>query len=287
MDSCNLCKLMYKAFQYTVTEVQPYLPIFGIYGDDVLIVDRNGIGIKHSNAFGGAVIKTVYTYEHYSIKQITISSGNYLIPVIDEIVYFPSTERTMVFEFGPTPTVGVVYSLYFDTVVAKYKVQVGDTTANVRDGLQTAVNAASWGTTIITTALGSNQLQLVITGETVYPRYQLGQEKYKKGYYVLIDSVYYALYQAESLFAYPILPSIAVSYDVNDITKITGTMETSLYEPYSQYFYSTSVGGSTDITNIPTIGSVNPGECVIDVFNQKIWFDGNLNFGEIIKLFVK
>lgn len=278
---------MYKAYQFTVTEVQPFLPIFGIYADDVVVVDRNGIGIKHNQTFGGAVNKTVYTYEHYSIKQVTITSGNYLIPVVDEIVFFPSTERTMVFEFGPSPTVGIVYSLYFDQTVAKYKVQVGDTTEDVRDGLQAAVNAASWGTTIVTTALYSNQLQLVITGDTVYPRYQLGQEKFKKGYYVIIDDVYYAFNQAVSLFAFPTLPAIAASYSINDITRITGTMESSLYEPYSQYFYSTSVGGSTDITDIPTVGSVNPGECVIDVFNQRIWFDGNLNFGEIIKLFVK
>lgn len=278
---------MLKAFQYTVTEVQPYLPIFGVYGDDVLAVDRNGIGIKHTNTFGGAVNKTVYTYQHYSVKQITISSGNYLIPVVDEIVFFPSTERTMVFEVGPTPTVGVVYSLYFDQVVAKYKVQVGDTTEDVRDGLESAVNAASWGTTIVVTPLYTNQLQLVITGDTVYPRYQLGQEKYKKGYYVIIDDVYYAFAQAESLITYPTLPAIAASYSINNITKIIGTMESSLYEPYSQYFYSTSVGGSAAITDIPTVGSVNPGECVIDVFNQRIWFDGNLNFGEIIKLFTK
>lgn len=278
---------MYKSYQFTVTEVQPYLPIFGIYADDVVVVDRNGIGIKHSQTFGGAVNKTVYTYEHYSIKQVTISSSNYLIPVVDEIVFFPSTERTMVFEFGPTPTVGIVYSLYFDQTVAKYKVQVGDTTEDVRDGIQAAVNAASWGTTIVTTPLYSNQLQLVITGDTVYPRYQLGEEKFKKGYYVIIDDVYYAFSQAVSLTAFPTLPAIAASYSINDITKITGTMESSLYEPYSQYFYSTSVGGSTAITDIPTVGSVNPGECVIDVFNQRIWFDGNLNFGEIIKLFVK
>lgn len=278
---------MYKSYQFTVTEVQPYLSIFGIYADDVVVVDRNGIGIKHTQTFGGAVNKTVYTYEHYSIKQVTISSSNYLIPIVDEIVFFPSTERTMVFEFGPTPTVGIVYSLYFDQIVAKYKVQVGDTTEDVRDGLQAAVNAASWGTTIVTTPLYSNQLQLVITGDTVYPRYQLGEEKFKKGYYVIIDDVYYAFSQAVSLTAFPTLPAIAASYSINDITKITGTMESSLYEPYSQYFYSTSVGGSTAITDIPTVGSVNPGECVIDVFNQRIWFDGNLNFGEIIKLFVK
>lgn len=278
---------MYKSYQFTVTEVQPYLSIFGIYADDVVVVDRNGIGIKHTQTFGGAVNKTVYTYEHYSIKQVTISSSNYLIPIVDEIVFFPSTERTMVFEFGPTPTVGIVYSLYFDQNVAKYKVQAGDTTEDVRDGLEAAVNAASWGTTIVTTPLYSNQLQLVITGDTVYPRYQLGEEKFKKGYYVIIDDVYYAFSQAVSLTAFPTLPAIAASYSINDITKITGTMESSLYEPYSQYFYSTSVGGSTAITDIPTVGSVNPGECVIDVFNQRIWFDGNLNFGEIIKLFVK
>lgn len=278
---------MYKSYQFTVTEVQPYLSIFGIYADDVVVVDRNGIGIKHTQTFGGAVNKTVYTYEHYSIKQVTISSSNYLIPIVDEIVFFPSTERTMVFEFGPTPTVGIVYSLYFDQNVAKYKVQAGDTTEDVRDGLEAAVNAASWGTTIVTTPLYSNQLQLVITGDTVYPRYQLGEEKFKKGYYVIIDNVYYAFSQAVSLTAFPTLPAIAASYSINDITKITGTMESSLYEPYSQYFYSTSVGGSTAITDIPTVGSVNPGECVIDVFNQRIWFDGNLNFGEIIKLFVK
>lgn len=278
---------MYKAYQFTVTDVQPYLPIFGLYATDVLVVDRNGIGIKHSSTFGGAAIYTVYTFEYYQVKQITISSGNYLVPIVDEIVYSPSIERTMVFEIGPTPTVGIVYSLYFDQTIAKYKVQVGDTTADVRNGLQTAVNAASWGTTIVTTAIGSNRLQLVITGDTVYPRYQMGQEKYKKGYYVIIDGEYYILYQAESLFAYPILPSIAASYSLGSITKIIGTVEGSLYEPYSQYFYSVSVGGSTDITDIPTIGSVPPGECVIDVFNQRVWFDANLNFGEIIKIFTK
>lgn len=291
MDCGDLCQLMYKAFQYKVAVSEPYLSIGGIYANNVIMVDRNGIGIKHDTTFsGGAIGVDVYTYEYYQVKPTQLTANDYIIPIYADFVPDPRALE-IVYEFGPTPTVGLVYSIYFGNKVAKYKVLTGNTTQDVRDAIKAAVDALTWpgGTTVTTASVSTNRLQINLSGDFVYPTVQLGQEKFKKGYYSIYQSRYYMLYEAESTTAYPTLPAVAASYAINAITLVPlgSTVEGYLSEPNATYTYTDSVTDSTTLTEIPSIGNVPVGECVIDYYNQRIWFDGNLNVGEIIKVFQK
>lgn len=282
---------MYKAFPFKVAVSQPYIDLAGIYADNVVIVDRNGIGIKHSTTFsGGAIGVDVYTYLYYQVKATQITANDYIIPITEDFVIDPRS-LDVVYEFGPTPTVGLVYSIYFGNLVAKHKVVTGNNTMAVRDAIKAAVDALTFpvGATCTTTSVSTNRLQISLTGDFVYPIVQLGQEKYKKGYYSQYQSKYYILYEAENSSAYPSLPAIAASYNINSVTLLPlgVTPLGYLTEPNSQYSYSDSVSDTTTLTGIPAIGNVPMGQCVIDYYNQKIWFDANLNVGETIKIFQK
>jgi hypothetical protein len=282
---------MYKAFQYKVTESEPYISIAGIYAQNVAIVDRNGIGIKHSTTFsGGAIGVDVRTYLYYQVKPTSITANDYIIPITEDFVLDPRS-LDVLYEFGPTPTVGLVYSIYFGNKVAKYKVLTGNTVTDVRDGIKAAIDALTWdvGTTVTTASVLSNRLQLNMSGDFVYPTIQLGAEKYKKGYFSQYQGKYYILVEAQSTTGYPVLPAVAASYAINAVTvlPLNVTPEGYLTEPNATYTYSDSVTDTTTLTEIPAIGNVNAGECVIDYYNQRVWFDGNLNIGEVIKIFQK
>ncbi|NBW20283.1 MAG: hypothetical protein EBR82_71180 [Caulobacteraceae bacterium] len=198
---------MYGARTYNIVAVQPYIDVVGIVAGNIVIIDRNGIGIKHSTAFGGTQTANVYTYE--------------------------------------------------------------------------------WYTTVTTTSVSTNRLRVNITGATVNLTTQLGTEKYKKGRYTTISGVNYIIIEQEAATAYPTLPAVAASYAFNSLTAITNTVETYLSEPLTAYTYTDSLTTTTQITGIPVVGSVNPGECVVDETAQRIWFDADLNAGEIIKVFQK
>lgn len=281
---------MYKAFQYKVTEELPYLSISGIYADNVTIVDRNGIGIKHSTNFSGSELVDLYTYEYYQVKATSITANDYIIPIYADFVPDPRALEIL-YEFGPTPTVGLTYSIYFGNKVAKYKVQSGNTTMTVRDAIKAAVDALTWdvGTTVSTTSVSTNRLQINLTGDFIYPAVELGAEKFKKGYYVIYENRYYIVYEAQSSSAYPVLPAVAASYPIGNLFQLplNQTPLGYLTEPNATYTYTDSVTHTTYISDLPSVGNVNPGECVIDFYNQRIWFDSNLNVGEIIKVFQK
>ncbi|NBW20181.1 MAG: hypothetical protein EBR82_70650 [Caulobacteraceae bacterium] len=275
---------MYGARTYNIVAVQPYIDVVGIVAGDIVIIDRNGIGIKHSTAFGGTQTVNVYTYEWYGIRLGSLSSGNYLITISNTLT---GGNREILYEFGPTPVAGTTYSVYYGSTIAKYRVATGNTTTNVRDGLKSAIDAAIWGTTVTTTSVSTNRLRVNITGATVNLVTQLGTEKYKKGRYTTISGTIYIIIEQEAATAYPTLPSVAASYAFNSLTAITGTVEAYLSEPLTTYTYTDSLTTTTQITGIPVVGSVNPGECVVDETAQRIWFDADLNFGEIIKVFQK
>ncbi len=93
--------------------------------------------------------------------------------------------------------------------------------------------------------------------------------------------------EQEAPTAYPTLPSVAASYAFTALTPITGTVQSYLSEPLTASTYTDSLTTTTSITGIPVVTSVTAGECVVDETAQRIWFDGNLNFGEIIKVFQK
>lgn len=282
---------MYKAFQYKIAISEPYLDIAGIYADNVLIIDRNGIGIKHNTTFsGGSINRDVYTYFYYQVKATQITANDYIIPITEDFVLDPRS-LDVLYEFGPSPTPGVVYSIYFGNQIAKYKIASGNTTQTVRDAIKAALDALTWpaGTTLTTSSVSTNRLQVTVSGDFAYPSIQLGTEKYKKGYYIIYLGRYYTLVEAESTTAYPTLPAVAASYSLNAITQIPlgSTVEGYLAEPNSTYTYSDSVTNTTALIGIPAVGNVPAGECVIDFYNQRIWFDSNLNIGETIKIFQK
>ncbi len=275
---------MYGARSYLVVAAQPYIDVVGIVAGDVIIVDRNGIGVKHAVTFGGTQTQNVYTYEWYGIRLGSLSSTNYLIPIYNTL---SGGNREILYEFGPTPVAGTTYSVYYGSVIAAYRVQAGNTTAQVRNGLKSAIDAATWGTTVTTTSVSTNRLKVNITGATVNLTTQLGTEKYKKGRYTTISGTNYIIIELEAPTAYPTLPAVAASYSFTALTPITGTVESYLQESLTQYTYTDSLTTTTNITDIPVVTSVNPGECVVDESAQRVWFDSDLNFGEIIKIFQK
>ena len=275
---------MYGARTYNIVAVQPYIDVVGLIAGKIIMIDRNGIGIKHSTAFGGTQTVNVYTYEWYGIRLGSLSSGNYLITISNTLT---GGNREILYEFGPTPVAGTTYSVYYGSTIAKYRVASGNTTTNVRDGLKSAIDAATWGTTVTTTSVSTNRLRVNITGATVNLVTQLGTEKYKKGRYTTISGTNYIIIEQEAATAYPTLPSVAASYAFNSLTAITGTVEAYLSEPLTASTYTDSLTTTTSITGIPVVTSVTAGECVVDETAQRIWFDGNLNFGEIIKVFQK
>jgi hypothetical protein len=275
---------MYGARTYNIVAVQPYIDVVGLIAQDVVIIDRNGIGIKHSTAFGGTQTANVYTYEWYGIRLGSLSSGNYLITISNTLT---GGNREILYEFGPTPVSGTTYSVYYGSTIAKYRVASGNTTTNVRDGLKSAIDAATWGTTVTTTSVSTNRLRVNITGATVNLVTQIGTEKYKKGRYTTISGTTYIIIEQEAPTAYPTLPAVAASYAFTALTPITGTVQAYLSEPLTASTYTDSLTTTTSITGIPVVGSVTAGECVVDETAQRIWFDADLNFGEIIKVFQK
>jgi len=279
---------MYKSRSYTVNIENNVIDVSGLIGDNVIVIDRNGIGVKHVASFSGSQIINYYIFEFYQIKSITIGSGDYLIPIYENFVVDPRS-LTVLYEFGPSPTVNTVYSLYFGDKIASYKVQSGDTDMDVRDGLKASIDALTWdvGTTVTTQSVLSNQLEVALSGDFVYPSVLLGRETFKKGYFIIYNNIYYILYEAASSTGYPVLPTIGASYAYNTLSSIPSTVESYLYEPNTNYLYTQTLTGTTTITGLPTINNVPQGQCIIDVANQKIYFDNILNFGEIIKVFTK
>jgi hypothetical protein len=275
---------MYGSRTYTVGAEQAYIDVVGMIAQDVVIIDRNGIGVRHTAAFGGTQTADVYTYEWYGVRLGSLSSGNWLITISNIL---SGGNRTILYEFGPTPTVGSTYSVYYGSTIAKYTVQSGNNTAAVRNGLKAAIDATSWGTTVTTTSVSTNRLQVNIMGAVVNFTTQLGTQKFKKGRYVTLSGVNYIIIEQESLTAYPTLPAVAASYAFTSLVPIVGTVQNYLNEPLTASTYSASLTTTTQITGIPVVGSVTPGQAVVDESAQRIWFDANLNIGEVIKVFQK
>lgn len=273
---------MYGSRSYTVVSVQPYIDVLGIVADNVVVVDRNGIGLKHTTFFTGTQNVSVKTYEWYGVIQSTVGVGNFLLTLSNSIV---GSDRVILYQVGASPVAGTVYSVYYGSIIASYVAQSGDTTQDVRNGLKAAIDAESWGTTVTTTSISTNRLQVDITGTSVNFSVQVGTQKYKKGYYTTIAGINYILVEAEATNAYPTLPALGVSYAYSLLVPISGTVEAYLSQPLTVYTYSESTTGNTDITAYPQVGSVPVGQCVVDENQQRVWFDGDLNYGEIIKIF--
>ena len=145
---------------YIVPAAGSYVDTSGIVAADVMVVDRNGIGVKHSTSFNtGTNSESIKAYQWYGVRPQTRPPGTYLIE-ISEII--GSTDRTYVFRVGPSPSAGWTYTLYFGSILAVYTSQAGDTATDVRDGLVAAVNAQTWGVSVTATAQSTNELEVVV-----------------------------------------------------------------------------------------------------------------------------
>lgn len=275
---------MLGASTYTNGVPRPYINVSGIDAQDVIIVDRNGIGVKHITYFPGSEDVDLLTYEYYGVKTETPTATNDLKVLSD---YISGTDRQIILRVGDTPIAGFVYSVYSGSIIASYLVQSGDTANDVRDAIITEIDATSWGTTVVCTAIGSDRIQIDITGTSVDLFTKIGSQIFKKGYYVVISTISYIIEEKTDPFTWPTLSTPPTSLAFGLLVPLTGSVEAYLTDALSTYTYSDSVTGTVTITAIATSTNVPFNQCVIDEVNQKIWFTEDLSYGEIIKVFYK
>jgi hypothetical protein len=270
---------------YIVPAPQSYVDTSGIVAADVMVVDRNGIGVKHSTAFNtGTSSQSIKAYQWYGVRPQTRPPGTYLIEISEVI---GSTDRTYVFRVGPVPTAGWTYTLYFGAILAVYTAQAGDTATDVRDGLVAAVNAQTWGVSVTATAQSTNELEVVVDDTTTTLTNLVGKEKWKNGYYVTITGVNYIVLEQESTTSQPALPAVAASYNFTALNIMPSDIQTYLTEPLYITSFSESVAGTANINGVPIVGNVPANECVVYQFGQKIYFELPLLAGEIINVISK
>ena len=270
---------------YIVPASQSYVDTSGIVAADVMVVDRNGIGVKHSTAFNtGTSSQSIKAYQWYGVRPQTRPPGTYLIEISEVI---GSTDRTYVFRVGPVPTAGWTYTLYFGAILAVYTAQAGDTATDVRDGLVAAVNAQTWGVSVTATAQSTNELEVVVDDTTTTLTNLVGKEKWKNGYYVTITGVNYIVLEQESTTSQPALPAVAASYNFTALNIMPSDIQTYLTEPLYITSFSESVAGNANINGVPIVGNVPANECVVYQFGQKIYFELPLLAGEIINVISK
>ena len=270
---------------YIVPAAQSYVDTSGIVAADVMVVDRNGIGVKHSTTFNtGTNTEDIKAYQWYGVRPQTRPPGTFLIEISEVI---GSTDRTYVFRVGPSPSAGWTYTLYFGSILAVYTSQSGDTATDVRDGLVAAVNAQTWGVSMTATAQSTNELEVVVDDLTTTLTNLVGKEKWKNGYYVTISGTNYIVLEQESTTAQPALPAVGASYDFVDLTVMPSDIQTYLTEPLYITSFSESVAGAANISGVPIVGNVPPNECVVYQFGQRIYFELPLLAGEIINVISK
>jgi len=270
---------------YIVPAAQSYVDTSGIVAADVMVVDRNGIGVKHSTAFNtGSSSQSIKAYQWYGVRPQTRPPGTYLIEISEVI---GSTDRIYVFRVGPVPTAGWTYTLYFGAILAVYTAQAGDTATDVRDGLVAAVNAQTWGVSVTATAQSTNELEVVVDDTTTTLTNLVGKEKWKNGYYVTITGVNYIVLEQESTTSQPALPAVSASYNFTALNIMPSDIQTYLTEPLYITSFSESVAGTANINGVPVIGNVPANECVVYQFGQKIYFELPLLAGEIINVISK
>ena len=270
---------------YISPAAQSYIDTSGIVAADVIVVDRNGIGVKHSTIFNtGTNTQDIIAYEWYGVKPQTRPPGTFLIEISEVI---GSTDRTYVFRVGPSPSAGWTYTLYYGSILAVYTSQAGDTATDVRDGLVAAVNAQTWGVSVTATAQSTNELEVVVDDLTTTLTNLVGKEKWKNGYYCTITGVNYIVIEQESTTAQPALPAVAASYNFTALSAMPSDIQTYLTEPVYITSFSESVAGSANINGVPIVGNVPANECVVYQFEQKIYFELPLLAGEVINVISK
>jgi hypothetical protein len=262
---------------------RPYINVSGIDAQDVIVVDRNGIGVKHTTFFPGSENTDLITYEYYGVKAETPTTNNDL-KILSSFV--SGGDRQIIMRVGDTPIPGYVYEVYNGSTIASYLVQTGDTTTDVRDGVIDAIDMTDFATTIVCTPIGANRIQIDIAG-TLDLFTSIGRQIFKKGYYVIISTVSYIIEEKTDPLTWPTLTSPPVSLAYTLLIPLTTSVETYLTDPLSNYTYTEIMTGTVEVTAVPSAANVPFNQCVIDELQQKVWFTEDLSFGEIIKLIYK
>lgn len=269
---------------YTVGVSRPYVNVSGVDSDKVIVVDRNGIGVKHITYFPGSEVVDLITYQYYGVKTETPTLTNDL-KVLSNFV--SGTDRQIILRVGDTPIAGYVFSVFYDSIIASYLVQSGDTAEDVRDAIIAAIDNESWGTTVVCTPIGTNRIQIDITGTTVNLQTKIGSQIYKKGYYVKINGISYIIEEKTDPNGYPTLSIAPTSLAFSLLIPIATSVEVHVTDALSAYTYSESSSSTVEITAIPSKTNVPFNQCVIDEALQQVWFPDDLSYGETIKIFEK
>ena len=276
---------MFRSVQFTSGGSLDYIPVTGVVADEVVRLQRNGMGVKYQDTFDSSPVDVdAYQFEWWGVDtSITLDSGAYILQVYNSVTTF----RTVLYEIGPTVGVNYVYLFQNGTQQAIYAAGALDTDTDVRDGLEAAINAVTWtGFTVTCLALGTNQLKITFSDTSDFETY-IGRITYKAGYYCTIDSEDYLLYYDEDPTALPTLPAIDAAYNFVDITLMPSGINAYLDDPNSTPSYSEAFEAVVSISEIPGSATVPDQIAVIDQSNQRIYFWEELNFGEVIKVFQK
>lgn len=275
---------MISAKSYHNGAVRPYVNTYNVSSDKVIVVDRNGIGVQHITYFPGSEEHDLITYEYYGVKTETPTATNDL-KVLSNIV--SGTDRQILLKVGDAPLPGFTYSVFYDSIIASHLIQSGDTTEDVRDAIILAIDGESWGTTVVCTPIGTNRIQIDITGTTVNLETKIGSQIFKKGYYVNIGGTSYIIEEKTDPNAYPTLSTPPTSLAFKLLKAISTSVEVYLTDALSTYTYTETVTGTVDITAVPSKSNVPFNQCVVDSDLQQVWFNDDLSIGEIIKIFEK
>jgi hypothetical protein len=273
----------YRATTYNVSSVLPYVSVFDVIASKVLVVDRNGIGVKVASGFNaGSTTVDVIEFNWYAVKRQGLDTDEY-INIISQTI---TTQRTTVYAIGATIVTGRTYSFYYGNNIAKYTAVAGDTSADVLSDLRDAIIGITWGAfTVTATLLTSTTLEIVISNTGVDFRIYIGQQKWKYGYKCVLNSKEYLISLDVETIAAPTLPIPELTYNFTDLLGISGSMQSYLQEPLSAITYTEFNDGTTEIYGISSSVNVPQGTCVIDEPAQRIYFDSNLGIGERIKVF--
>jgi hypothetical protein len=273
---------MYRSLEFTAASELDYIPVSGVVEADVIKVTRSGKDIRITDFDNAPLEVDVYSFQWYGVDtDITLDSGAYILQVYNSV----STFRTVLYEIGPTVGVGYVYVFKNGTNIASYAAGALDTAEDVRDGIETAINAVSWGFTVTTLAIGIDQLRVTFSNTEDFETF-IGRSTYKTGYYCTISGSDYLIYYADSPTAYPTLPSVAASYEFLDLD-LAGDIEAYLDDPNTDNTFSETLVDTTDINAVPGVDTVPDQFCVVDGISQRVYFWEVLGIGENIKVYQK
>jgi hypothetical protein len=278
------------SFQYLNETIDRYtVQTPAIASARVLEVSRNGIGMQKSSGGSETVSADVKLYQRLSQA---FGAPDYLRYFIITSTVNTLTTRTYTFEVGPTVTVNDVYVVTRNAFLStSYTVQPGDTTQDVRDGIQAAVDAYSWGVAVTCAAVGTdkftaqvNSISIMLTPSIVIATNSL----YQTGRYVTLTGNDYLIENHNTSTTYYTLGALAGSYAFASLSYMpTGIVNFINNPAYYQTSFSESVEGTTNITGYESPSSLGAGKYKYDELTQTLTFSEPLQPGEYIKMLYK